>query len=61
VSLTSCLPMTTLRHAIQWPLRFEEAPSLFCFGLLKVADIPEIRALMEGVEFRAPGRCVLPA
>ncbi|MCE9589381.1 MAG: acetylxylan esterase [Planctomycetes bacterium] len=45
-----------LSHLMQWPERYDANPALFCFGLLEVADVPEIRALMEGVEYHTWGR-----
>lgn len=58
-SMTTYGTLASLRYLTHWPLRYEEAPSLFCFGLLEVADVPQIRALMEGVDYRQPGRCVV--
>jgi dienelactone hydrolase len=45
-----------LRYLMQWPRTYESALPLFCFGLLEVADVPELLALLEGVEFKAIGR-----
>lgn len=57
-SYTTYGTMTTLRNLMDWPMSFHHGRSFFCFGLLEVADVPQIRALMEGVEYRQPGRCV---
>jgi hypothetical protein len=56
-SCTVYVPLLTLRYLMDWPLRYEDAQSLLCPDLLTVADVPQIRSLMEGVEFRSPGRC----
>ncbi len=58
-SVTDYSTLTTLRYLIEWPTRYEEAATCFCFGLLEVADVPQIRALMEGVEYRTPGRATV--
>jgi hypothetical protein len=44
---------------MDWGMNYEQAPSFFCFGLMEVADVPQIRALMEGVVYRQPGRSVI--
>jgi hypothetical protein len=49
----------TLRYLMDWGMNYEHAPSFFCFGLMEVADVPQIRALMEGVVYRQPGRSVI--
>lgn len=59
-SYTTYNPMTTLRYVMDWRMNFQEALSFLCFGLLEVADIPQIRALMEGVVYLNPGRAVPP-
>jgi dienelactone hydrolase len=38
------------------PINYEEAPSLFCFGLLEVTDIPQLVGLLESVRFHQPRR-----
>jgi hypothetical protein len=48
----------SLVHLIDRATRYEEAPSLFCPDLLTVADIPQMVALLEDVEYVQPGRCV---
>ena len=58
-SYTDYGPVLTLRYLMEWPFKFEEAPSCFCFGLMEVADVPQIKALLTGVEYRQPGREVL--
>jgi dienelactone hydrolase len=38
-------PLTSLRNVIQRDMTFQEAPELFCFGLLEHFDMPQLRAL----------------
>jgi dienelactone hydrolase len=38
--------------------RYENQPALYCFGLLEVADRPEMVALLEHVIYRQPSRMV---
>jgi len=59
-SYTDYNPVKTLRYIMDWPMKFDEAQSFLCFGLLEVADTPQIRELMEGVVYRNPGRAVPP-
>ena len=59
-SYTTYNPFTTLRYVMDWGMKFQEALSCLCFGLLEVADVPQIRALMEGVVYLNPGRAVPP-
>lgn len=49
---------STLLHLFDRATRYPEAPSLFCPDLLTVADIPQMMALLEDVEYVRPGRCV---
>jgi hypothetical protein len=48
----------TLVHLFDRGTRYEEAPSHYCADLLTVADIPQMAALLEGVEYVQPGRAV---
>lgn len=57
---TSYGSFPTLRYLMDWGMNYEQAQSFFCFGLMEVADVPQIRALMEGVTYRQPGRGVIP-
>ncbi|HEX7008409.1 MAG TPA: hypothetical protein VF184_00410, partial [Phycisphaeraceae bacterium] len=50
-SLSVARELTTLTRLIEWGERYENHPSLFCFGLLEVADVPELRALLEGMAY----------
>ncbi len=59
-SYTPYMPLETLCYVVDWPLRAEEARSMLCFGLMEVADVPQLRALMRGVEYRTPGRNTPP-
>jgi len=38
------------------PINYDDAPSLFCFGLLEVTDIPQLVGLLENVRFYQPRR-----
>jgi dienelactone hydrolase len=38
------------------PVNYDDAPSLFCFGLLEVTDIPQLVGLLESVRFHQPNR-----
>jgi len=38
------------------PVNYDDAPSLFCFGLLEVTDIPQLVGLLESVRFHQPRR-----
>jgi dienelactone hydrolase len=37
-------------------VNYDDAPSLFCFGLLEVTDIPQLVGLLESVRFHQPRR-----
>lgn len=32
-------------------MNYDDAPSLFCFSLLEITDIPQLIELLEGVHF----------
>ncbi len=49
-----------LRRFIEWQLPFEDVVTSMCFGLLEVADIPDVLALLEDVPVRQPDRAVPP-
>lgn len=51
---------TTLLWLQDAGMGYEDCQASLCFGLLAVADIPQLRALMSGVELRQPGRCTPP-
>jgi len=55
-SLTCQGAIASLRRLIDWPANFAEAQGLFCFGLLEVADIPQLRQLAHGVRYSTPDR-----
>jgi hypothetical protein len=50
--------VASLVHLIEGAERYESYQSLFCFGLLEVADLPQIAALLEGVVYEQPSRAV---
>ena len=52
--------VTSLRLPIESAECFESSPALFCFGLLEVADVPHLVALLEDVPYLQPSRCVRP-
>lgn len=51
---------TSLRRLIDFPERYENCQPLFCFGLLAIADVPELLALLEDVTCCQPDRWVPP-
>jgi hypothetical protein len=51
---------SSLVHLIESAERYESCQALFCFGLLEVADLPQIAALLEGVAYEQPSRAVPP-
>jgi dienelactone hydrolase len=56
--VTDSLPHS-LAVLVEWPVEYEEAPPLFCFGLLERFDIADFIALCEGVTVRDVGRGLL--
>jgi hypothetical protein len=46
----------TLGRLVEWPVSYEEAPSLFCFGLLEHFDVPDLVVLCGPVVVRDGGR-----
>jgi dienelactone hydrolase len=48
-SLTTSSLLNSLGHLIEWPLAYASAAPLFCFGLLKEFDIPDLIALSAPV------------
>ena len=57
-SLTVHGNLTSLALLLESAERYESCQSLFCFGLLEVADVPQLVALLEDVSYRQPARCV---
>jgi hypothetical protein len=39
---------------------YERAHPLYCFGFLEVADVPELKSLLEHVVYCQPGHCLPP-
>ncbi len=39
----------SLKRLIDWPMSYDSVTPLFCFGLLKVADVPQLMAMTEGL------------
>jgi dienelactone hydrolase len=52
--------LQTLSLLSEWNTGYEAAQPLFCPRLLEVADVPQIQALLDGVAYEQPARCVLP-
>jgi len=52
--------IASLVHLIEGGERYEAYQPLFCFGLLEVADIPQMVALLEDVVYEQPSRAVPP-
>jgi len=50
--------VASLVHLIESGERYETSQPLFCFGLLEVADVPQLTALLEGVAYEQPARAV---
>jgi len=52
--------ISSLTLLVEKPINYEDAPSLFCFGLLEVTDIPQLVGLLEDVRFHQPDRYLAP-
>lgn len=50
----------SLKYLLDWPMSFPEMQAVLCFGLFEAADVCDLIGLMEGVEYRAPGRRLNP-
>jgi hypothetical protein len=48
--------ISSLVLLVEKPVNYDEATSLFCFGLLEVTDIPQLLGLLESVRFYQPRR-----
>ena len=48
--------ISSLALLAEKPVNYDDAPSLFCFGLLEVTDIPQLVGLLEDVHFHQPRR-----
>ena len=55
-SVTIFKDYSSLRRLLDWSVPFDSAQPLFCFGLLTVADVPQLHALMQDVTLYAPQR-----
>ena len=51
---------TTLENLLHWPVSYQDMQAVLCFGLFEAADIADLIAMMDGVEYRAPGRELIP-
>jgi len=45
----------SLKRLIELPIEYDSAVPLFCFGLLKEFDVPELMAMTEGLPIERPG------
>jgi len=45
----------SLKRLIQLPVEYANAVPLFCFGLLREFDVPQLLAMAEGVQIERPG------
>jgi hypothetical protein len=45
----------SLKRLIDLPVEYESAVPLFCFGLLREFDVPELLAMTEGLPIELPG------
>ena len=59
-SLTVQGHINSLALLAEKPIHYNDAPSLFCFGLLEVTDIPQLIELLEGVSYHRPGTGLPP-
>jgi dienelactone hydrolase len=48
--------ISSLALLAEKPVNYDDAPSLFCFGLLEITDIPQLVGLLESVRFHQPRR-----
>ena len=55
-SLATNTLIDSLGRLIDWPLSYDAAPSLYCFGLLAEFDIPDLIALSAPVPLADPNR-----
>ncbi|UCF15678.1 MAG: acetylxylan esterase [Phycisphaerales bacterium] len=53
-NLTVYRNISSLTLLAEKPISYDDAPSLFCFGLLEITDIPQLVELLEGVSFHQP-------
>ncbi|MFC1633511.1 alpha/beta hydrolase family protein [Planctomycetota bacterium] len=53
-NLTVHRNISTLTLLSEKRINYDDAPSLFCFGLLEVTDIPQLIELLEGLNFHQP-------
>ena len=53
-NLTVYRNISSLTLLAEKPIDYDDAPSLFCFGLLEVADIGQLVELLEGIHFHQP-------
>jgi len=58
--VTESLP-SSFKRLVDWPVDYERAAPLFCFGLLARFDIPDLLRMCEGVMVRDPNRGPLVA
>jgi hypothetical protein len=59
-NLTVHRNISSLTLLAEKPINYNDAPSLFCFGLLEVTDIPQLVELLENVPYHQPSRSLAP-
>jgi dienelactone hydrolase len=59
-TLTVTGELSSLNHLIERGIEYEAAQSLFSFGLLEIADVPDLVRLLEHVAYLQPERAVPP-
>lgn len=57
-TLTLQANVKSILGLIEWGQTYESIQLVMCFGLLEVADVPQVQALLEGIALRQPGRVV---
>ncbi len=58
--VTESIP-SSFKRLMDYPVDYEQAAPLFCFGLLARFDLPDLVRLCEGVPVRDPNRGPLQA
>jgi hypothetical protein len=48
--------LDSLNRLVDLPVSYNDAVPLFCFGLLKVVDVPVLIAMTQGLHIEMPGR-----
>jgi hypothetical protein len=51
--------LSSFKRLMDYPVEFEQAAPLFCFGLFERFDLPDLARMTEGVSVRDPNRGAL--